>query len=310
MAKLMRNMLLLAKVETTAGTDAAPTPAANSILARGIAPTPVNAEFADRDLIRPYFGFTGQVQVQSFSTIEFEVEFAGAGAAGTAPKYGPLLQACGFSETITASTKVDYAPITTNQKTVTIHCYLDGIRHVMLGCKGSVAFALSARGIPVMRYSFTGYTATVTDTANPTGSDFSGFIAPLAINKQNTPTFTLHSVAVKATEFNIDMANQVDYRNYIGSEDITFTNRAPTGSVTFEYDPIATKNWFTTVSAGTLAPLSLVHGTTAGNIVQIDAPKVQVTSPAISDDNGLAFLSLNLALQPNTGNDEILISVK
>lgn len=310
MAKLMRNMLLLAKTEVTAGTDSAPAAATNSILARGIAPTPVNAEFADRNLIRPYFGATGQVQVASYSTIEFEVELAGAGAAGTAPKYGPLLTACGFSETISAGVKVDYAPLTTNQKTVTIHCYIDGVKHAMTGCKGNVSFALSARGIPVMKFTFTGFTATVTDTANPSGSDFSGFIAPLAINKINTPTLTLHSVAVKATDFNIDMANQIDYRNYIGAEDVTFTDRAPTGSVTFEYDTIASKNWFTTVAAGTLSTLQLVHGTTAGNIVQIDAPKVQVSSPSISDDNGLAFLSLNLALQPNAGNDEILISVK
>lgn len=303
-------MLLLAKTEVTAGTDSAPVPATNSILARGIAPTPVNAEFADRDLIRPYFGFTGQVQVSSYSTIEFEVELSGAGAAGTAPKYGPLLTACGFAETISAGVKVDYAPLTTNQKTVTIHCHLDGVKHAMTGCKGNVSFALSARGIPVMRFVFTGFVATVTDTANPAGSDFTGFIAPLAVNKLNTPTLTLHSVAVKATELSIDMANQIDYRNYIGSEDVTFTNRAPTGSITFEYDTIASKNWFTTVSAGTLSTMQLIHGTTAGNIVQIDAPKVQVTSPSISDDNGLAFMSLNLALQPNTGNDDILISVK
>lgn len=310
MAKLMRNMLLLAKTETVAGTDSVPTPAANSILARGIAPTPVNAEFADRNLIKPYFGFTGQVQVASFSTIEFEVELAGSGAAGTAPKWGPLLTACGFAETLTASTKADYSPLTSNQKTVTIYCWIDGIKHVMLGCKGTVSFALSAKGIPVMKYVFTGFTAIVTDTVNPAGSDFSGYQAPLAVNKQNTPTFTLHGVSVKATELNIDMANQIDYRNYIGSEDITFTNRSPTGSATFEYDTIATKNWFTTVANGTLAALQMIHGTVAGNIIQIDAPKVQVSTPAISDDNGLAFINVNLALQPNTGNDEILISVK
>lgn len=310
MAKLMRNMLLLAKIETVSGTDSVPTAALNSILARGIAPTPVNAEFADRDLIRPYFGATGQVQVSSYSSIEFEVELAGAGAAGTVPKYAPLLRACGFAETVSAGVKVDYAPLTTNQQSVTIYCFLDGIRHVMTGCKGSVSFSLSARGIPVMRYTFTGFSATVSDVANPTGSDFSGFIAPLAINKLNTPTFSLHSTAVKVTDFSVDMANQIDYRNYIGSEDVTFTNRAPTGSITFEYDTIASKNWFSTTAAGTLAPMQMIHGTTAGNIVQIDAPRVQVTDPAISDDNGLAFLSLNLALQPNVGNDEILLSIR
>lgn len=310
MAKLMRNMLLLAKTETTPGVDSVPTAAANSILARGIAPTPVNAEFADRNLIQPYFGFTGQVQVQSFSTIEFEVELAGAGTAGTAPKYGPLLRACGFSETVTAATKVDYAPITNNQSTVTIYVFLDGVRHTMVNCKGNVNFALSARNIPVMRFTFTGFVATVTDTANPTGSDFTGFRAPLAINKQNTPTFSLHSTAIKTTEFSIDMGNQIDYRNYIGSEDVTFTDRRPSGNVTFEYDAISVRDWWTIVRNGTLNPLQMIHGTTAGNIIQIDAPKVQVTNPSLSDDNGLAMLSLDLSIQPNVGNDEILISVR
>jgi hypothetical protein len=310
MAKLMRNMLLLAKTETTQGTDSVPTAALNSILARGIAPTPVNAEFAERNLIRPYFGSTGSVQVQSFSQIEFEVELAGSGAAGTAPRWAPLLQACGFSQTLTASVKADYAPLTTNQTSVTIYVFLDGVRHVMVGCKGNVSFALSARGIPVMRYTFIGYTSTVTDVTNPTGSDFSGFQAPLAVNKTNTPTFTLHGTAVKATELNIDMGNEVNYRNYIGSEDVAFTNRNPSGSATFEYDAMSVRNWFNITNLGTLGALQMIHGLTAGNIVQIDAPRVQITNPSISDDGGIAMLSVGLGLQPNLGNDEILISVR
>ncbi len=310
MAKLMRNMLLMAKIQPVANTDAAPVAATNSMLARGIAPQPVVAEFADRALVKPYFGHTGQVQVAVYSTIEFEVELAGAGAAGTAPKYGPLLRACGFGETITASTKVDYAPITSGQEAVTIHCFLDGVKHAMTDCKGTVSFALNARGIPVMRYIFTGYHVAPTDTANPSGADYTGFTAPLAINKANTPTFTLHGAAVKATTLSIDMANEINYRNYIGAESIAFTNRLPVGQATFEYDTIATKDWWTIAKNGTLAALSLVHGTTAGNIVQIDAPKVQIISPSLSDDTGIAMLSVNMALQPNTGNDEILISVK
>ena len=310
MAKLMRNMLLMAKTETTAGVDAVPTAALNSILARGIAPKPVNAEFADRDLIKPYFGYTGQIQTQSYSMIEFEVELAGSGSLGVAPKFGPLLKASGFTETVVATTKVDYTPLTSVQSTVTIHCFVDGIKHAMTNCKGSVSFALSAKGIPVMKYVFTGFVAIITDLANPAGSDFTGFIAPLAVNKVNTPTFTIHSTAVKATEFSIDMGNQIDYRNYIGSEDVTFTNRTPKGSATFEYDPIATKDWWTIVKLGTLNPLQMIHGTVAGNIVQIDAPKVQITDPIQSDDNGLVMLGVNLALQPNVGNDEILVSVR
>lgn len=310
MAKLMRNMLLMVKIQPTPFTDSVPTAALNSILARGIAPQPVNAEFADRNLIRPYFGNMGKVQVQSFSTIDFEVELAGAGAAGTAPKYGPLLRACGFSETISAAVKVDYAPITSAQEAVTIYCFLDGIRYVMTDCKGSVSFELNAKNIPVMKYKFYGFKATVADIANPTGSDFTGFQTPLAVNKQNTPTFNLHGIAVKATSCGVDMQNQVDYRNYIGSEAITFTDRKPTGKATFELDTQAVKDWWTVINAGTLSTMQMIHGLTAGNIIQLDAPKVQLTNPNITDDNGLAFLDVGLELQPNIGNDELLLSVR
>jgi hypothetical protein len=310
MAKLMRNMLVLAKIQPTPGTDSAPTAALNSILAKGVAPQPVNAEFVDRELMVPYFGHTGQVQSQSYSMIEFEVELAGAGTAGDAPKYGPLLRACAFGETIESGVQVDYSPITSAQEAVTIHCFLDGLKYAMTDCKGSVAFGLSAKNIPVMKFKFTGLVSSPTDTANPTDSDFTDFMAPLAINKVNTPTFNLHSIPVRATTLDIDMANQVDYRNYIGMEAVTLTDRKPVGNATFELDTMATKNWYTTIKNGTLSPLELVHGTTAGNIIEINAPKVQITNPSISDDNGLAMLGVSLSLQPNAGNDELVLTVR
>src|SRR5437879_1663299 len=116
MSKLMRNVLLLAKIEVTVGTDPVPAAALNSMLARAITPQPVMAEFAERSNIRPYFGTNGQVAVAQHSECELEVELASSGAAGTAPAWGPLLQACGFSETLTASTSAVYAPVTSNPK--------------------------------------------------------------------------------------------------------------------------------------------------------------------------------------------------
>ena len=310
MAKLMRNMLVLAKIQPTPGVDSIPTAALNSILARGVTPTPVNAEFIDRDLTKPYFGHTGQVQSQAYSMIEFEVEIAGAGAAGTAPKYGPLLRSCGFGETITVGTKVDYSPITSSQEAVTLHCYLDGLKYAMTDCKGAVSFAFNAKGIPVMRFKYIGFVSTPIDDPVPSGSVFTGFTAPLAVNKANTPTFELHGIAVRATALEIDMANQVDYRNYIGNEAVTFTERKPTGKTTFELDTIAVKDWYDAIKNGTLSTLELIHGVTAGNIVELNSPKVQLTNPAISDDNGLAMFSVDLALQPNAGNDELVLSVR
>ena len=102
MAKSMKKMLLLAKKEVTAGTDALPTAAANAILCRALMPEPITAEQVQRNLIRPYKGNSGSLTVGEHRKITFEVELAGAGAAGTEPAWGLLLEACGFAATITA----------------------------------------------------------------------------------------------------------------------------------------------------------------------------------------------------------------
>ena len=61
--------------------------------------------------IRAYFGNSEQLPAGIHSELDFEVELAGSGAAGTAPAWGPLIRACGMSETITAATDVKYAPV-------------------------------------------------------------------------------------------------------------------------------------------------------------------------------------------------------
>lgn len=310
MSKLMRNVLLLAKLETTAGTDSVPTAPLNAMLARAITPQPVVAEFAERTNIRPYFGTGGQVAVSQHSECELEIELASSGAAGTAPAWGQLLQACSFSETITAVTDVKYAPVTNNPKTVTLYYYLDGVLHKMTNCMGNVTFELNAKAIPVMRFKFTGLYSAATDTAVPSGAVYTGFKAPLAVNKVNTPSMTLHGVSAAMQSLSIDMGNQIVYRNLIGSESVIMTNRKPTGQTSIEMVPVASYAWHESVRLGTLGAFSVVHGVSAGAIVQIEAPKVQLISPQYADSDGVAMINLGLDFQPDTGNDEIVITVK
>lgn len=310
MSKLMRNVLLLAKLEVTPGTDPVPTAGANSMLARAITPQPVVAEFAERTNIKPYFGAGGQVAVSQHSTCELEIELASSGAAGTVPAWGPLLQACSFSETVTESTDVKYAPVTNNPKTVTLYYYLDGVLHKMSNSRGNVVFELNARSIPVMRFTFTGLYTAATDTVLPTGADYTAFKAPLAVNKVNTPSMTLHGVSAAMQSLSIDMGNQIVYRNLIGSESVIMTNRRASGQTSIEMVAVAINAWHEAVRLGTLAAFSVVHGVSAGAIIQIDAPKVQLTNPQYADSDGIAMINLGLDLSPDAGNDEIIITVK
>lgn len=311
MAKSMRKMLLLAKEEVTPGTDAAPTAAANAILARGLMPQIINAEFVSRNLLRTYKGNSQQLAAGVHRVLECEVELAGAGAAGTAPKWGPLLKACGFAQTLTALTDAQYTPVSEGEPTLTLYGYLDGILFKLTGAIGTVAFEMNAKAIPVMKFKFMGEYSEPTDTALPAGADYTGFLQPKVVGKVNTPTFTFHGIACAASAFAFDVANQHVYRDLIGASGPHSPDRQPSGSATLELQSVATKNWGATVKDGTEGAVQIVHGLTAGNIIQVDMPKVQLTSaPTLQDQDKVAMLGISFSINPNAGNDEIKITVK
>ncbi|MFC7515096.1 phage tail tube protein [Herbaspirillum sp. GCM10030257] len=310
MSKLMRNMLVVIKPETVYGTDAGPTAAANAILCRGITPQPLVGEFVERSLVRPFLGNSGSINVANHSEIELEVEIASSGTPGDAPKWGPLLRACAFSETIVADESVTYAPITAGQESATIWAYVDGILHKLTGARGSVALALSAKGIPAFKFKFVGLYSNGADSPMPTDADYSGFTMPLAINKTNVPTWTLHGVSAAMQSFDIDIANQVIFRSLVNQEGVYITDRKPSGSASFEMPSLAAKNWFQTTIAGTEAPLAMTIGATPGRIIEISGPKVQISNPQYQDSEGILMLNTTLAFNPNVGNDELIIVAK
>jgi hypothetical protein len=95
---------LLCKIQPTAGVDPVPTGAANAVLLRG-QPTldPLTLTQDARNLILPYFGNQGSMPSAAFGKLQFQFELAGAGTAGIAAAYGPILRACAKAETLLAA---------------------------------------------------------------------------------------------------------------------------------------------------------------------------------------------------------------
>lgn len=304
-----RKKILLVKIEPTYGVDAVPTGAANAVLARNVRITPLEQMFEERGVVTEgYFGGQQQIVAGDYVKLECEVEAAGAGAAGTAPAYGPLLRACGLSETITASVKVEYKPVSSGFEAVTMYFYVDGVLCKLLGARGSVTPRFNSKGIPVFAFAFTGLYTPVTDGANPTPT-LTGFKAPLAVNRANTPTFTLHGYAAKVASFESGLNNEVVYRNLVGEESVQIVDRKPAGRVSIENVTVATKDFWSIARAGTKGALQLIHGTAAGAKVQLDAPAVQLLKPAVDEADGIQMLGMDLLLLPSAGNDELTITV-
>jgi hypothetical protein len=305
-----RKKILLAKIETTYGTDSAPTGAANAILTHGFKLSPLEGETVSRDLDRPTLGNDLQLHIGSHVMMEFDVEVAGAGAAGTAPAYGPLLRACGLAETIAAGVDVQYDPVSADEEAATMHFHHDGQKHAMLGARGSVTLKISPKGIPYFGFKFLGLWVDPASVADP-APDWSSFTTPLPVSATNTPTFSLHGAAYNLHELSVDQANDVKPQFIVGDESIMIVDRKPSGKVTIEAPALSGKNFFTTAKANTTGALQLVHGTAAGNIVQFDADTVQVLKPRYGDKDGVSTLEMDLSLVPSSaGDDEFKITVK
>ena len=310
MALKFRKKIVLAKIETTYGTDAVPTGAANAILTQGLTIRPMEGDTVNRDVDRPTLGNDLAIHVGTHVVCEFNVEFAGAGAVDTAPPYGPLLRMCGLAETITATVDVQYDPVSTGEESGTIYLHFDGQLHAIVGARGTVSIALDPKGIPYYKFSFTGLWVDPASVADPV-PDFTAFQTPLAVTNDNTPTFTLHGQSFNLLGLNIDQANQVVYRNVVGEESVQIVDRSPAGNVTIEAPALSTFNAFTTARANTLGALQLVHGTTAGNIVQIDAAQVQLLNPQYGESDGIRTLQMDLAIIPSSaGDDDFKITTK
>ncbi len=308
---LMRKMLVLAVAQAGLGVAGVPTPADNAIQVRTATPSLLNAEYVKRPLIRGYKGNQGTFTVAEHRVIEFETELAPSGAAGTAPPISPLLLGCAFAETVTPATDAVYELHSNDATYLTLWCYLDQVLFKIEDAWGTVSAELNPKGIPVLKWRFMGKWIAVADENVPAGADFTAFIKPKPVSKTNTPTFTVHGVAVKASAFSWDLANKLEWRALINDESVDSADREPTARVTFELTTVAAKDWAETVRANTEAAIQMIHGVGAGNIVQMDMPKFQFTAdPTITDVGGRAFLSGQGSLNPNAGDDELVLTFK
>ena len=164
MSLFMRKTVIAIKKETTYGNDATPT-GTEAFLVKNATLTPIAGDSASRDLIRPYFGNSETIQLNSHAELKFDVELQSSGTAGTAPAFKDALKACGFAETVTATTKVEYLPVSSSIDSVTIDFYLDGVMHQLTGARGTVSLSIQRGQIPMLSFSFWGRYNTPTDAA-------------------------------------------------------------------------------------------------------------------------------------------------
>lgn len=322
MPRYIRNTVILAKVETTIGTDAVPTGASDAVLVSEMTITPLDAQNVDRNLIRGYFGGSEQLVGMASVKVSMTVELAGAAAAATAPQWGDLLLGCAMAEALlTTPNRVEYTPISTALKTLTIKYQDDGVQHILLGCMGNVKLSAKIGERPALMFDFIGLDGGISALANATPT-LSAWKTPIVMAKQNVVDITLGSTynvgaitggtVYASTGLTLDLGNEAKYIPMLSSERVDILDRSIVGTVELDLTAANEVSFMATVKANTTQSLALTIGIATGNKIIIHAPAVQLINPKKVDyQGGARLIGYDLRLVPTaagTGNDELRIA--
>ena len=308
MAQRTSQRVLLAKIESSYGTDPTPTGSSNAILVRSLEVSPFQSDVVERELIRGYMGNYETLHANTRVEVTFEVEMAGSGTAGTAPAYGPLLKACGNSQTIVSSTSVTYAPLSSSHDSVTMYFFQDGVQQKITGARGSFSINAEVGAIPTINFTMIGIFNAPTDVSNPT-TTYQHQADPVLFKNGNTTAQQLFSFAGAVQSFSFDQNNQTVYRELVGgTKEVQITDRRPGGSIVLEAVTMATKNYFASITGSATGNNTFQHGQTAGNIFTFSAPQTDLSTVSYSDSDGIQMLNFDYTATPTAaGNDEYSI---
>lgn len=274
--------LLLAKLETTYGTDPVPTAAANAIAARNVSIRP-NPVLVERKVLRDSISGLPHSVAGVVMGLTFECEFRASGAAGTAPKLGPVHRACFQSETVVAITSVTYVPISAVPDSVTFYFYADGILFKFLGARGNERIVERARDHASFAFDFVGLYSAISDAAIPAGAVFDALIEP-----PSAIALTLGGYSPLLRSVEIDYGNTTDIETDLNALDsikrVWIPSRRAKANLELEAVTEATHPFWANFKAGTEVALGgNTIGATAGKKIQITAPKLQYEGPELSE---------------------------
>ena len=305
MPKLHRKRSILAKAESSYGSNPTPTGSANYIQVIDLNIDPSVSDEVSRDLIRPYMGNYEVIPANTRVNVTFDVEMSGSGSAGTAPKYGAILKACGLSETVSGGNTVTYAPKTTPSDSVTLFVNYDGIRHKVTGARGTFSINCEVNNIPRISFSLTGIFNAPTDTALPTVT-VSNQASPLIFKNGSTSNFAIFGFAAALQSWNLDFNNEVIYRELVGgTKEVLITDRRPSGTAVIESVALSAHNFFTDYTGTSTGTNTWLHGTVAGNKVTVSCPQTDLGQPTYEESDGITMLSLPFMATPTaSANNE------
>jgi hypothetical protein len=297
---------IAAKQEATEGTKEA-LANTDAFLHKGLTFTPEIEQY-QRDLLRGTLSRDPSVSGKRSAKIAFDCELVGSGTAGTAPYWGKLMKACGYSETISGGVSVTYKPATDAIPSMTLAGYMDGVIKRLWGARGNVKLSIEAGKPGILHFEFEGADFEMVDGALLASVSYSTVLPPAFLSA----ALLIDSYAAIVSKVEIDTANVLVKRESLnassGHLSTLIIGRNPKGSLDPELVTVAILDFYGKwKTPGTLGSLSLSASGGAGNIATITCPKVRYADIKDGDRGGLRTLGIDFQPCLNAGDDEISI---
>lgn len=308
MSLLSNRRVFSLKAESSYKTDSVPVASTDAILLESFNMGSEGLRLIERPSIEANIGTRQAVYGGRLISLQVSAEIKGSGTAGTPPEIGPILRACGFSETIVPATSVTYAPASTGHESFSSYIWWDGKLRKVLGIRGNCSFALNVGEKSMINANLIGHISGAdTDVALPTASYHT--TKPVGIMGLN---FQIDSFAAVIAAVAMDMGNTIatppDANAATGYSQVRITKRNPTGSINPEDTLVATKDFRNLFETGaSMAMQTGAIGSTAGNIINFSWPAVAFRDEGDEDRDGVAAKNMPCGFHQSSGDDEMSI---
>lgn len=315
MARLLRNAVVLAKIESVYGTTPTMNFADDGILCEfdWTQQEIISGEVLRRNFARGFIGAQTAVHEAYFAKLKFSIEAVGSGDADTPPVWGKLIRACGFTENIVTDTRVEYWPqsdVGSALESIAIMPYLGASRQIFNGCRGTFSVEFIANQIPKIHFEFWGRYTPPTDVTPAGPMDFSAWNYGVPCNSGYTGVNIFNNAWPTFQRIRYDINNRLLFVNRPGEHAVRISDRAISGEMEVLARTLSSANPFTLAKAGTMGYVHVNHGQTGYKVAMTaDLATGQLLQPKYSEVNGEVHITQGFNLIPlNNGNNEIRLS--
>lgn len=314
--------IVLMKVEPTYGADSAPTPAADAFTVYDWNPRPVQYDNVTRKIDRGFPGRRPQAKTRRRQQHPLKIELAGSGAAGTATKWGltPLRAAMFAAPVPNGAIDVSYPLESTNDGSSLTLWGMKGdgsdfVRMRAQGCRANVKFDFTEGDLPYIDFDGMGLLNSLPDDTVIAPPTLPVYPAPVEVNTTNT-AFSLGGFAALLRSFELDLGLRPTYRSLVGQRSVIFDiddagdRRSAGGQIVCEFPDPTLKNYFADIDAQTEIAMSLIHGTAAGNIIELTSARLVLDEPTFSVENRRLMMNCGFWLIPSAAGNEFTLKTR